>query len=66
VSEEDAYMQAVSASIGPQVVGQIVSIAAKSNTQLSKDAPLFNEPYRGSRSPRPRPSSALRAIRPPP
>jgi membrane fusion protein (multidrug efflux system) len=49
VSEEDAYMQAVSASIGPQVVGQIVSIAAKSNTQLSKDAPLFNldpEPYR--------------------
>jgi uncharacterized membrane protein (DUF373 family) len=42
-------MQAVSASISPQVVGQIVSIAAKSNTQLGKDAPLFNldpEPYR--------------------
>ena len=49
VSEEDAYMQAVSASISPQVAGQIVSIAAKSNTQVSKDAPLFNldpEPYR--------------------
>jgi membrane fusion protein, multidrug efflux system len=49
VSGEDAYLQAVSASISPQVVGQIVSIAAKSNTQPSKDAPLFNldpEPYR--------------------
>src|SRR5882757_6746960 len=49
VSEEDAYMQAVSASISPQVAGQVVSIAAKSNTQVSKDAPLFNldpEPYR--------------------
>jgi membrane fusion protein, multidrug efflux system len=49
VSEVDAYMQAVSASISPQVAGQIVSIAAKSNTEVSKDAPLFNldpEPYR--------------------
>src|SRR4030081_4108823 len=49
VSEEDAYMQAVSASISPQAAGQIVSIAAKSNTQASKDGPLFNldpEPYR--------------------
>jgi len=49
VSEEDAYMQAVNASISPQVAGQIVSIAAKSNTEVSKDAPLFNldpEPYR--------------------
>jgi membrane fusion protein (multidrug efflux system) len=39
----------VSASISPQVAGQIVSIAAKSNTQVSKDAPLFYldpEPYR--------------------
>jgi len=39
----------VSASISRQLAGQIVSIAAKSNTEVSKDAPLFNlepEPYR--------------------
>jgi membrane fusion protein (multidrug efflux system) len=49
VSEEDAYVQAVSVSISPQVSGQIVSIAARSHTPVSKDDPLFNldrEPYR--------------------
>jgi membrane fusion protein (multidrug efflux system) len=49
VTEEDAYIQAVSASISPQVSGQVVAIAAKSNTEVKKDDPLFNldpEPYR--------------------
>jgi membrane fusion protein (multidrug efflux system) len=49
VSEDDAYVQAVSVSISPQVAGQVVSIAARSNTRTRKDDPLFNldpEPYR--------------------
>jgi membrane fusion protein (multidrug efflux system) len=29
VTEEDAYVQAVSVSIGPQVAGQIVAVAAR-------------------------------------
>ncbi len=36
-------------SISPQVAGQVVSIAARSNTPIEKDNPLFNidpEPYR--------------------
>jgi len=49
VTEEDAYVQAVHVSISPQVAGQIVAIAAKSNTAVTKNDPLFNldpEPYR--------------------
>jgi membrane fusion protein, multidrug efflux system len=49
VTEEDAYVQAVNVSISPQVAGQVVAIAAKSNTAVKKDDPLFNidpEPYR--------------------
>src|ERR1700676_1384807 len=49
VTEEDAYVQAVNVSISPQVAGQVVSIAAKSNTAVKKDNSLFNldpEPYR--------------------
>jgi membrane fusion protein (multidrug efflux system) len=49
VTEEDAYIQAVSASISPQVSGQVVAIIAKSNTEIKKDDPLFKldpEPYR--------------------
>jgi len=49
VTEEDAYIQAVSASISPQVSGQVVAIAAKSNTGVKKDDSLFKldpEPYR--------------------
>src|SRR6195256_2755011 len=49
VTEEDAYVQAVNVSISPQVAGQILAIAAKSNTAVTKDDPLFNldpEPYR--------------------
>jgi membrane fusion protein (multidrug efflux system) len=49
VTEEDAYIQAVSASISPQVSGQVVAIAAKSNTGVKKDDSLFkldSEPYR--------------------
>src|SRR6202046_1926732 len=49
VSEEDAYVQAVNVSISPQVAGQVVAIAAKSNTAVRKDDSLFNlepEPYR--------------------
>jgi len=49
VTEEDAYVQAVNVSISPQVAGQVVAIAAKSNTAVKKDNPLFNidpEPYR--------------------
>src|ERR1700733_3230916 len=49
VTEEDAYVQAVNVSISPQVAGQIVAIAAKSNTAVTKNDPLFNldpEPYR--------------------
>jgi membrane fusion protein (multidrug efflux system) len=48
VSEEDAYVQAVNVSISPQVAGQVVSIAARSNTPVRKDDALFNldpEPY---------------------
>jgi membrane fusion protein (multidrug efflux system) len=48
VTEEDAYVQAVNASISPQVSGQVVAIAAKSNTETKKDDPLFKldpEPY---------------------
>ena len=49
VTEEDAYVQAVNVSISPQVAGQVATIAAKSNTAVKKDDPLFNldpEPYR--------------------
>src|SRR6202011_4372588 len=49
VTEEDAYVQAVNVSISPQVAGQVVNIAAKSNTLVRKDDSLFNldpEPYR--------------------
>jgi membrane fusion protein (multidrug efflux system) len=49
VSEEDAYVQAVNVSISPQVAGQVVTIAARSNTPVRKDNALFNldtEPYR--------------------
>jgi membrane fusion protein (multidrug efflux system) len=49
VTEEDAYVQAVNVSISPQVAGQVVAIAAKSNTAVKKNDPLFNldpEPYR--------------------
>src|ERR1700681_448728 len=49
VTEEDAYVQAVSVSISPQVAGQVVAIAAKSNTPVKKAELLFNidpEPYR--------------------
>jgi membrane fusion protein (multidrug efflux system) len=49
ITEEDAYVQAVNVSISPQVAGQVVSIAAKSNVAVKKNDPLFNldpEPYR--------------------
>ncbi|SDR63479.1 membrane fusion protein, multidrug efflux system [Rhizobiales bacterium GAS113] len=49
VSEEDAYIHAVNVSISPQAPGQVVSVAAKSNTPVKKDEPLFKidpEPYR--------------------
>src|SRR5580704_8670030 len=49
VTEEDAYVQAVNVSISPQVAGQVVAIAAKSNTAVTKNNALFNldpEPYR--------------------
>src|SRR3984893_17641930 len=49
VTEEDSYVQAVNVSISPQVAGQIVAIAAKSNTEVKKNDALFNldpEPYR--------------------
>jgi predicted DCC family thiol-disulfide oxidoreductase YuxK len=49
VTEEDAYVQAVNVSISPQVAGQVLAIAAKSNTAVTKNDPLFNldpEPYR--------------------
>jgi membrane fusion protein (multidrug efflux system) len=49
VTEEDAYVQAVNVSISPQVAGQVLTIAAKSNTVVTKNDPLFNldpEPYR--------------------
>jgi membrane fusion protein (multidrug efflux system) len=49
VTEEDAYVQAVNVSISPQVGGQVVAIAARSNTPVKKNDPLFNvdpEPYR--------------------
>jgi membrane fusion protein (multidrug efflux system) len=48
VTEEDAYVQAVNVSISPQVAGQVLTIAAKSNTAVTKNDPLFNldpEPY---------------------
>ncbi len=49
VTEEDAYVQAVNVSISPQVAGQVLAIAAKSNTAVTKNDPLFSldtEPYR--------------------
>jgi len=49
VTEEDAYVQVVNVSISPQVAGQVVTIAAKSNTPTKRGDPLFNidpEPYR--------------------
>jgi membrane fusion protein (multidrug efflux system) len=49
VTEEDAYVQAVNVSISPQVAGQVVAVAAKSNIAVKKNDPLFNldpEPYR--------------------
>jgi membrane fusion protein (multidrug efflux system) len=42
VSEEDAYVQAVNVSISPQVAGQVVTIAARSNTPVRKDDALLN------------------------
>src|ERR1700753_3955528 len=42
VAEEDAYVQAVNVSISPQVAGQVVAVAAKSNTAVRKDDSLFN------------------------
>src|SRR6201999_2954229 len=41
VAEEDAYVQAVNVSISPQVAGQVVAVAAKSNTAVRKDDSLF-------------------------
>src|SRR6202051_2428674 len=49
VTEEDAYVQAVNVAVSPQVAGQVVSIAARSNLPVRKDDALFNldpEPYR--------------------
>jgi membrane fusion protein (multidrug efflux system) len=49
VTEEDAYIQVVNVSVSPQVAGQVVSIAARSNTPVKKSDALFNidpEPYR--------------------
>lgn len=49
VSEEDAYVQAVSASVSAQISGQVIRITAKSNAPVKKEDPLFNidsEPYR--------------------
>src|SRR5258707_2637361 len=49
VTEEDAYVQVVNVSISPQVAGQVLTIAAKSNTAVTKNDPLFTldpEPYR--------------------
>src|ERR1700723_2116297 len=49
VTEEDAYVKAVNVSVSPQVAGQVLTIAAKSNAAVKKDDPLFNldpEPYR--------------------
>jgi membrane fusion protein, multidrug efflux system len=49
VTEEDAYIQAVNVSISPQVAGQVVAVAARSNTPVRKDEFLFTidpEPYR--------------------
>jgi membrane fusion protein, multidrug efflux system len=49
VTEEDAYVQALNVSISPQVAGQVVAIAARSNTPVRRDNPLFDldpEPYR--------------------
>jgi membrane fusion protein (multidrug efflux system) len=49
VTEEDAYVQAVNVSISPQVAGQVIAIAARSNRPVKKVDPLFNldpEPYR--------------------
>src|ERR1700716_4056520 len=49
VTEEDAYIQVVNVSVSPQVAGQVVSIAARSNTPAKNADALFNidpEPYR--------------------
>lgn len=49
VSEEDAYVQAVSASVSAQISGQVIRITAKSNAPVKKEDPLFNidsDPYR--------------------
>jgi membrane fusion protein (multidrug efflux system) len=49
VSEEDAYVQAVSASISAQISGQVIGIVVRSNAPVKKDDLLFNidpEPYR--------------------
>jgi membrane fusion protein (multidrug efflux system) len=49
VTEEDAYVQAVNVSISPQVAGQVVDVAVKSNVAVRRAASLFNldpEPYR--------------------
>jgi membrane fusion protein (multidrug efflux system) len=49
INEEDAYIQAVSVSMSPQVSGQVVAIAARSNIPVKKSDILFNldpEPYR--------------------
>lgn len=49
VSEEDAYVQAVSASISAQISSQVIGIAIRSNAPVKKDDLLFKidpEPYR--------------------
>ncbi|MCS3928957.1 hypothetical protein M2175_003988 [Bradyrhizobium elkanii] len=49
VSEEDAYVQAVSASISPQISDRVIGIAIRANAPVKKDDLLFNfdpEPYR--------------------
>src|ERR1700692_1844605 len=49
VTEEDAYVQAVNVSISPQVAGEVVTVAVKSNIAIKKNDPLFKldpEPYR--------------------
>jgi membrane fusion protein, multidrug efflux system len=49
VTEEDAYVQAVNVSISPQVAGEVVTVALKSNIAIKKNDPLFKldpEPYR--------------------
>jgi multidrug efflux pump subunit AcrA (membrane-fusion protein) len=49
VSEEDAYVQVVSASISAQISSQVIGIAIRSNAPVKEDDLLFKidaEPYR--------------------